>query len=203
MASAAHRLWRPKRLRVLSNRLGFSAVFRHQKKSPASAIIWSTKLKGLIVSKLKLANKCCAPPLASKTPSRLVIASKLKLANKYCAPPLASKTPSRLVIASKLKLANKCCAPPLASKTRSRFVEPVRVLGRLSTPKKIPRIYDAGDCFWRRRRDSNPRYAINVYTLSRGAPSATRPLLHKLFIQPFHLEIQTLSQVTPGTRVDS
>ena len=153
MASAAHRLWRPKRLRVLSNRLGFSAVFRHQKKSPASAIIWSTKLKGLIVSKLKLANKCCAPPLASKT--------------------------------------------------RSRFVEPVRVLGRLSTPKKIPRIYDAGDCFWRRRRDSNPRYAINVYTLSRGAPSATRPLLHKLFIQPFHLEIQTLSQVTPGTRVDS
>jgi hypothetical protein len=30
---------------------------------------------------------------------------------------------------------------------------------------------------WRRRRDSNPRYAINVYSLSRGAPSATRPLL--------------------------
>ena len=33
---------------------------------------------------------------------------------------------------------------------------------------------------WRRRRDSNPRYAINVYSLSRGAPSATRPLLRKL-----------------------
>ena len=30
---------------------------------------------------------------------------------------------------------------------------------------------------WRRRRDSNPRYAINVYALSRGAPSAARPLL--------------------------
>ena len=25
-------------------------------------------------------------------------------------------------------------------------------------------------CFWRRERDSNPRYAINVYTLSRRAP---------------------------------
>ena len=33
---------------------------------------------------------------------------------------------------------------------------------------------------WRRRRDSNPRYAINVYSLSRGAPSATRPLLRIL-----------------------
>ena len=30
------------------------------------------------------------------------------------------------------------------------------------------------DIIWRRERDSNPRYAINVYTLSRRAPSATR-----------------------------
>ena len=30
---------------------------------------------------------------------------------------------------------------------------------------------------WRRERDSNPRYAINVYSLSRGAPSAARPSL--------------------------
>ena len=30
---------------------------------------------------------------------------------------------------------------------------------------------------WRRERDSNPRYAINVYTLSRRAPSATQPSL--------------------------
>ena len=30
---------------------------------------------------------------------------------------------------------------------------------------------------WRRERDSNPRYAINVYTLSRRAPSTTRPPL--------------------------
>ena len=32
---------------------------------------------------------------------------------------------------------------------------------------------------WRRERDSNPRYAINVYTLSRRAPSATRTPLRK------------------------
>ena len=30
---------------------------------------------------------------------------------------------------------------------------------------------------WRRGRDSNPRYGIAVYSLSRGAPSATRPPL--------------------------
>ena len=32
---------------------------------------------------------------------------------------------------------------------------------------------------WRTERDSNPRYAINVYSLSRGAPSATRPPVHR------------------------
>ncbi len=31
--------------------------------------------------------------------------------------------------------------------------------------------------YWRRARDSNPRYATNVYTLSRRAPSATRTAL--------------------------
>ena len=30
---------------------------------------------------------------------------------------------------------------------------------------------------WRRGRDSNPRWAFNPYSLSRGAPSATRPPL--------------------------
>ena len=30
---------------------------------------------------------------------------------------------------------------------------------------------------WRSRRDSNPRYGVTVYTLSRRAPSTTRPLL--------------------------
>src|ERR1700754_863501 len=31
---------------------------------------------------------------------------------------------------------------------------------------------------WRRERDSNPRYVISVYTLSRRAPSTTRTPLH-------------------------
>ena len=35
--------------------------------------------------------------------------------------------------------------------------------------------------YWRRGRDSNPRYAINVHTLSRRAPSTTRTPLRKFF----------------------
>lgn len=31
--------------------------------------------------------------------------------------------------------------------------------------------------YWRRGRDSNPRY-VSAYALSRGAPSTTRPPLH-------------------------
>ena len=45
---------------------------------------------------------------------------------------------------------------------------------------------------WRRRRDSNPRYAINVYSLSRGAPSATRPLLRILLLTPFDVSLWSL-----------
>ncbi len=33
---------------------------------------------------------------------------------------------------------------------------------------------------WRRGRDSNPRYGVTVYTLSRRAPSTARPPLHNL-----------------------
>ena len=33
---------------------------------------------------------------------------------------------------------------------------------------------------WRRGRDSNPRYAINVYTLSRRATSTTHPPLREV-----------------------
>lgn len=36
--------------------------------------------------------------------------------------------------------------------------------------------------FWRRRRDSNPRYAINVNTISNRAPSTTQPLLHTVTV---------------------
>src|ERR1700676_1687757 len=32
---------------------------------------------------------------------------------------------------------------------------------------------------WRRERDSNPRRAFDPYTLSRGAPSTTRPSLRE------------------------
>jgi hypothetical protein len=46
---------------------------------------------------------------------------------------------------------------------------------------------------WRRERDSNPRYAINVYTLSRGAPSATRPPLRFLNCIATYLELYLLA----------
>ena len=54
---------------------------------------------------------------------------------------------------------------------------------RLSNPNENAPFKGALTFGWRRRRDSNPRYAINVYSLSRGAPSATRPLLQIPFIQ--------------------
>ena len=37
---------------------------------------------------------------------------------------------------------------------------------------------------WRRERDSNPRYGVTVYTLSRRAPSATRTPLRKTTDSP-------------------
>src|SRR5690606_3191522 len=40
--------------------------------------------------------------------------------------------------------------------------------------QKKPSMSWAFSFVWRRGRDSNPRYAINVYTLSRRAPSTTR-----------------------------
>ena len=39
----------------------------------------------------------------------------------------------------------------------------------------------AGVFIWRRERDSNPRWAFDPYSLSRGAPSAARPPLRKRF----------------------
>src|SRR5690606_15087379 len=42
---------------------------------------------------------------------------------------------------------------------------------------------------WRTEGDSNPRYAMNVYTLSRRAPSTTRPPVlidHKLKVAITH-----------------
>jgi hypothetical protein len=37
---------------------------------------------------------------------------------------------------------------------------------------------------WRRERDSNPRWAFDPYTLSRGAPSTTRPSLRRSIHPP-------------------
>jgi hypothetical protein len=39
---------------------------------------------------------------------------------------------------------------------------------------------DGAFIYWRRERDSNPRWAFNPYSLSRGAPSATRPPLRDI-----------------------
>ena len=36
-----------------------------------------------------------------------------------------------------------------------------------------------GEAGWRRGRDSNPREAFDLYSLSRGAPSTTRPPLRR------------------------
>ena len=38
---------------------------------------------------------------------------------------------------------------------------------------------------WRRRRDSNPCYAINVNTISSRAPSTTQPTLHGRIVASF------------------
>ena len=49
-------------------------------------------------------------------------------------------------------------------------------------PKKSPALRGSF-LVWRRERDSNPRYAINVYSLSRGALSTTQPSLRN---QSYH-----------------
>ena len=52
-----------------------------------------------------------------------------------------------------------------------------RVLTKTSHTNKLKRAHKGPFLIWRRKRDSNPRYAINVYTLSRRAPSTTQPPL--------------------------
>ena len=52
---------------------------------------------------------------------------------------------------------------------------------------------------WRRERDSNPRYAINVYTLSRRAPSATQPSLQ--IVSSKHININTPLRTSPSLDV--
>ena len=69
---------------------------------------------------------------------------------------------------------------------RPRASRPNSALGRVCRTRGV--VHTAYPCkikkgpvwalfkFWRRRRDSNPRY-VAVYTLSRRAPSTTRPPL--------------------------
>src|SRR5690606_14938204 len=52
---------------------------------------------------------------------------------------------------------------------------------------------------WRRERDSNPRWAFGPYTLSRGAPSTTRPSLRRL--NPFVRTAEWTGSRTHGVRV--
>ena len=71
--------------------------------------------------------------------------------------------------------------PRLGTKCALTLIWPnPRLSSFLNTPIKNASTREAFLIRWRRRRDSNPRYAINVYSLSRGAPSATRPLLRIL-----------------------
>ncbi len=65
-------------------------------------------------------------------------------------------------------LSNRACGPGLSSSLP------------LNQTQKNPAL--AGlFCVWRRERDSNPRYAINVYSLSRGALSTSQPSLHQAY----------------------
>ena len=49
-------------------------------------------------------------------------------------------------------------------------------IGNLFVKIKNPVTFRLRD-FWRRERDLNPRYAINVHTISNRAPSTTQPSL--------------------------
>ena len=53
-------------------------------------------------------------------------------------------------------------------------------------------------CIWRRVRDSNPRWAFDPYTLSRGAPSTTRPTLRRRTCQGSACEGKDLRSVKAG-----
>ena len=54
---------------------------------------------------------------------------------------------------------------------------------------------------WRREWDSNPRYAVNVYTLSKRAPSAARPSLRGTAILPRDKPLPTDTHKFPSKSV--
>src|SRR5690606_25063240 len=84
----------------------------------------------------------------------------------------------RLLAVSTLR-ASRCA---LVSTCSRKWSNPL--VGFKSLPREVWRFCLALDwrtgwveLKWRRGRDSNPRYRVRVYSLSRGAPSATRPPL--------------------------
>lgn len=58
--------------------------------------------------------------------------------------------------------------------TRARFVKRTQSGGKVETDGHFRTLWNGR---WRSGRDSNPRYAFDVYSLSRRAPSTTRPPL--------------------------
>jgi hypothetical protein len=77
------------------------------------------------------------------------------------------------------------CGRPVGRPNRlRRFVEPASLdRGFEPAALHIERAPPEGiPAVWRRERDSNPRYAINVYSLSRGALSTTQPSLRNLVL---------------------
>ena len=100
---------------------------------------------------------------------RLIVSQELYLKRMFSRSVVLC-TPDRLLRPLELKItpAAHCRQEKHTARTLRCFCG--QSLGRVSNSQTV----------WRRRRDSNPRYAINVYSLSRGAPSATRPLLQIL-----------------------
>ena len=79
------------------------------------------------------------------------------------------------------------CKPDGFAKSPTAALRSTLVTAAYLTVRLIPRISQALHMNfllcrkikkWRRERDSNPRYAINVHTLSRRAPSTARTSLH-------------------------
>ncbi len=90
----------------------------------------------------------------------------------------------------------RCQSFPTIGRT-ARLLIPTQ----LRINEKAPANYAGAFSFiWRRERDSNPRYAINVYTLSRRAPSATQPSLQIFVFFRRLSKLLTINQLRFGPR---
>ena len=84
------------------------------------------------------------------------------------AAPVGMDSGCGLTPSAKTLLVHSSCGASRLVERRVLITDP-RSYTNQKAPKRGP-----SSSNWRRGRDSNPRYAINVYTLSRRAPSATR-----------------------------